>query len=95
MKMTPEQKKIWVDALRSGEFEQGQHQLCCIDDDDRKYYCCLGVANEIFDFGYEDDIAYLHNHYALLDMDDQGKLADMNDVGKSFAEIADWIEENL
>ena len=33
----------WVDALRSGEFAQGQKALC--DADGR--HCCLGVAAEL------------------------------------------------
>lgn len=33
----------WVDALRSGNFRQGQGTLCT----GGRYYCCLGVACEI------------------------------------------------
>lgn len=40
--MKPEIKKLWVKALRSGEYEQGTHQLV----KDNKY-CCLGVLCEI------------------------------------------------
>jgi hypothetical protein len=38
-----ENVRKWVDALRSGEYEQGKMCLC------NKYnkYCCLGVACEI------------------------------------------------
>jgi hypothetical protein len=43
MIMNPEIKKQWVDALRSGEYEQGRGQLC---DSDNKY-CCLGVLSEL------------------------------------------------
>jgi len=35
--------KLWLKALRSGEFRQAQNQLR----DDRKF-CCLGVACEVF-----------------------------------------------
>lgn len=43
MTMKPEFKKVWVEALRSGEFKQGQ--LALRERDGRKYeYCCIGVA---------------------------------------------------
>lgn len=35
-------KKIWVDALRSGEYSQGQHRLRTDDN-----FCCLGVLCEL------------------------------------------------
>jgi hypothetical protein len=41
-KMNRRVKKKWVEALRSGEFEQGQGALCR----DGKY-CCLGVLSEL------------------------------------------------
>lgn len=40
--MKPEIKEMWVKALRSGEYEQGMHQLVA----DNKY-CCLGVLCDI------------------------------------------------
>ena len=39
--------KRWVDALRSGEYNQGEGFLCRIDANGRKYHCCLGVLCEI------------------------------------------------
>jgi len=49
--MKPEIKKIWVEALRSGKYKQGQKYLCrTINGEDR--FCCLGVlAHECVD-GY-------------------------------------------
>jgi len=38
--MKPEIKKLWVDALRSGEYKQGKGVL--YDGDDNSY-CCIGV----------------------------------------------------
>jgi len=43
--MTPEQEKhveMWLAALRSGEFRQGEGALCY-----NNRYCCLGVAAEL------------------------------------------------
>lgn len=46
---TPNRENIrkWVDALRSGEFEQGRSRLRH-NDRDRDRYCCLGVACEVY-----------------------------------------------
>ena len=45
--MKEEIKNIWVSALRSGEFEQGQGALCSVtskeDNTLDSKYCCLGV----------------------------------------------------
>lgn len=38
-----------------------------------------------------DDLAILWD----LDLNTQKQLAELNDAGQSFAQIADWIEENL
>ncbi len=49
-KMNPEVKKSWVDALRSGDYEQGRGGLR-IDDD----YCCLGVLCDLFAKAHQMD----------------------------------------
>lgn len=41
---TQEARKLWTDALRSGEYEQGK---CVLRTTDNKY-CCLGVACEVY-----------------------------------------------
>lgn len=40
MKMFKEDKEAWLDALRSGEYQQDQYQLYRAESDG---YCCLGV----------------------------------------------------
>lgn len=40
-------KRKWVNALRSGEYEQGTDHLMQMDDDGNKTFCCLGVAMDI------------------------------------------------
>lgn len=51
-KHTPEQaRKLWVEALRSGEYQQGEGFLCMPrndDDESHNEFCCLGVACELF-----------------------------------------------
>lgn len=102
----PNQQK-WVDALRSGEYEQGKEYL----EDDNKY-CCLGIACSIAE---ENGIAVNKNIDGSLSgftlrfqtqaqewlgiIDDIGRyqctsLARLNDDGSSFLEIADVIEKH-
>lgn len=38
--MKPEIKKLWVEALRSGDYAKGQYQL---RSNQGKNFCCLGV----------------------------------------------------
>ena len=101
--MDKELKAKWVEALRSGEYEQADGVLKCDTG-----YCCLGVLREVAgpDSMREDD------HELLLHREDadrigidyamQKRLSHMNDGWQkgeirkhSFAEIADYIEANL
>lgn len=97
--MKAEFKQKWIEALRSGRFKQTKQVLKCDG-----AYCCLGVLQTVSremgtavskDPGDE----YLRPTTALkklgLDFQDQVDLAAMNDEGKSFKEIADYIEEKL
>lgn len=109
--MDPKVKADWLAALRSGEFEQGKGHLnknglyCCLgvlcevairsgqevqriksNVDGTTYYD--GVSSFPADSIYRWAGMYNSYKYEL-------KLASMNDEGKSFQEIADWIEENL
>ena len=86
--MDKELKEKWVAALRSGDY--GQTTGCLVDG---RGHCCLGVLCEVAGFG-------LHFWTELLSRGGppartQRELALMNDNGKSFEQIADWIEENL
>lgn len=42
--MNKEIKKLWVDALRSGSYEQGKG---CLNNADDGTFCCLGVLCDI------------------------------------------------
>lgn len=44
--MKKDLKKRWVEALRSGDYEQGDGALCRIYGDNA-LYCCLGVLVEL------------------------------------------------
>ncbi|MBR1122147.1 hypothetical protein JQ628_11530 [Bradyrhizobium lablabi] len=110
--MDAELKAKWVEALRSGRYEQDSGSLISRVGR-RSSFCCLGVLcdtqgtqwGEIGDAGLLDGIevrdagrSYL-SPFALarfgLDESQQQKLAGMNDAGRSFDEIADYIEANL
>ncbi len=104
-------KRLWVDALRSGEYVQGKHLLR--DSADR--FCCLGVLCNIHAqehpkiaaaqnypgryMGYMGDLPRPVYEWAGLDRNDP-KIADnylslLNDNGRTFPEIADLIEKHL
>ena len=123
--MKPQAKKLWLQALRSGDYPQCEAML---HNDDG--YCCLGVLQDIKrgpgvewhpaisesrSFGtvpltieknprlYDDGDGW-HGVRVLtprfmrqvgLTGKDQSHLTGMNDAGRSFGEIADWIEANL
>ncbi len=42
--INPDFKKQWVEALRSGKFNQGNGKLLSVTSETKEYYCCLGVA---------------------------------------------------
>lgn len=110
-KLEPEFKAKWVEALRSGKYEQGWRGLY---DKDHNRYCCLGVACFILGVKYHNlsDKTYptrimsnvipeqlISNNLILnsLTHKNDGYISNFNPSGKiwSFNEIADWIEENL
>jgi len=97
----------WVTALRSGEFPQGRGNLkndagyCCLG-----VACVIEKIDPSLLFGKcfpsvgwlpEDTLLYIkgtigekfYSHHL------EGTLASMNDSGKTFLEIADWIEANV
>jgi hypothetical protein len=100
--MDAELKKRWVAALRSGEFKQGRGLLR-----DGDQYCCLGVLCSVAGIPISEDGsdaltddgksgAYAPIRDVLGEKASPFDLAMMNDMDrKSFAQIADYIEEHL
>lgn len=103
-------KQKWIDALRSGKYMQGRYRLRNNFHDLVPKFCCLGVLCEVAgvprkDDGYTSAIyPYVTIHSLSKDLTDkfhistaeEGTLIAMNDeLYKTFAEIADYIEENL
>ena len=86
----------WVDALRSGKYEQGKLSLF----KDGKY-CCLGVLQELQDKATPGQCPYLSLDVATrLGITANGEfglekrtLVSLNDAPIPFPEIADKIEE--
>jgi len=104
--MNEEVKNRWVEALRSGEYEQGADYLCSTDNK----FCCLGVLVDIqadgdwvlpegeTEWEFKGDRMMIH--FSLreklgITMHEARKLSSKNDEGYSFQEIADIIEYDL
>lgn len=105
--MTQEQRDAWCNALRSGEYRQGEGALRRRRNGEDQY-CCMGVLCDVIapDKWDPDELGffYLWNNnqstgrvpVSLIPKLIQGDLIGMNDTDlKSFAEIADWIEQNV
>lgn len=100
--MKADLKRKWIKALRSGKYEQGRERLRSPHG-----FCCLGVLCDIVDpskwserklqgFSYLGRIATLPPElFSAQDLTASSQLIVMNDSGKSFAEIADYIEANI
>ncbi len=93
-------QKRWLAALRSGKYKQGRLRLRSGDN-----FCCLGVLCDVYDpkeWGEYGTYDYAHNMPPLdvlikccLTPSFAHALAEANDKGKSFSEIADMIEERF
>jgi hypothetical protein len=64
--MNPQIKQKWVDALRSGKYQQTQRRL-----HDENGFCCLGVLCDLY--GKENNVEWDltnngHNVYVFQDM---------------------------
>ena len=100
-------KNLWVDALRSGEYNQTTHQL-----EDKEGYCCLGVLCKVgekegipvdtdssgelegVDLTEQVDILEWSGTSQFDQSGAQNILIGMNDDGKTFEEIADHIDNH-
>ena len=79
-----ENRKVWLEALRSGKYKQCRYNL---RNEDK--FCCLGVAGEIFNLSWYDLI------YKKLGLSKSqtGTLIFANDhLEKPFEYIADMVE---
>jgi hypothetical protein len=100
--LDPKFKARWVKALRSGEFKQARERLASPSG-----YCCLGVACQIEGIDFDPDEIWPPSTFSSIHnlerkppnsgtfLTARSFLAHLNDSGKPFSEIADYIEANL
>ena len=101
--MKPAIKKLWLDALRSGEYEQCKGKL-----HDGEGFCCLGVLYDVAvdgwwtkngewvtDTGNGSSLSFSLLLKLRLLEEIQSAAIRTNDDGATFAEIADWLETVL
>jgi hypothetical protein len=87
--MKTEIKKLWVDALRSREYEQAQGYLRVELDSEGKTTgnCCLGVLCEI---AVKNDVIERATHPGV-----QGYLSSMNSYDDDDEEYPSYVENSL
>jgi hypothetical protein len=103
-------KKKWLKALRSGDYQQGEAYLKNKSWDEATEYCCLGVACEVAGakINMKKYPNFIESGCGirgikkvpkvLIGGEDNkvtDRLASMNDSGRGFKAIANWIEKNL
>jgi hypothetical protein len=108
--MDKELKVKWIEALRSGKYQQNRYSLRNTHDSDNPKFCCLGVLADIQDAKWRDDDRPIINREVAshrkggwinesfsggLSFMQQEHLSELNDGGSSFTQIADYIEKNL
>lgn len=109
-KLTPEEKKLWIDALKSGKYKQCRGMLCgyIYDDATNQYidvvgHCCIGVFAKVIipnhkltpGANHDDDVVY-DALITRVGNAHQETLLHMNDSQRlDFKTIAKWIKDNL
>ena len=103
-------KAQWLAALRSGQYKQTTGVLRAKEDDHNPRYCCLGVLCDVLSsdawasderYGGDSELfgwrQLRSNQISVpgLTIQEANRLVKLNDEGKSFAEIADYIEEKM
>lgn len=106
--MNPSFKKLWTDALESGEYTQAEGVLY----DGEGNHCCLGVlrhvvtgrnrgCDDLVELDYPVDPTegtFLNERFEKkvgINKEVQCKLSKMNDAKVPFNEIATWIKKYL
>lgn len=102
MNLTEQQKRDWIDALRSGLYRQTRGMYKTLRSGEAGFnFCCLGVLCELNGIDARNDLSKrvvflnraLGHHYNKGDSY-IGYLIALNDVEKkTFAQIADEIEK--
>lgn len=102
--------KHWIAALRSGKYQQGRAALKRENEFNFASFCCLGVLCDLAakDGGEQWHGKYYGNsgglwafppdtmvEFMVSDSEKFRTLAHMNDQGKTFDQIADYIEREI
>ena len=108
--MNKQVKKLWLKALRSGEYKQGKHRLVTRRPDVTDEFCCLGVLQSLYYSDHNEvyktkqfDRSYLTvkaAKWAEVDHQIMQNLSNKNDgymlpKNQSFKQIANYIEKHL
>jgi hypothetical protein len=104
----PELKSKWVEALRSGRYHQGQ---ACLRDEQDRFCCLGVLADLLDSSRWKSgkEMPDLRDNYLwaghdgflpesevdAIGLERQDVFSRLNDSGKSFAQIADYIERKL
>ncbi len=106
--MNQQVKQKWVDALKSGDYQQTRATL-----KDQSGFCCLGVLCDLYSKETGEDwvqdgrdyypptavcewAGFVNTYNPKVEYGEERlSLADLNDNGKSFKEIAAIIQEQL
>lgn len=98
-------KKHWIQALRSGNYKQDRIYLCdCFDvlaeviGAEKKINCDGQVSYSLKNYvgvTSSDCTTVVPTDWLGIPQYKITKLVDMNDTGRPFSEIADWIEANV
>ena len=106
--MNIEDKNEWIEALTSGEYKQGKSYLCTKSG---QFCCLGVLADLHDDFdqefgewskGHAKTIEGFSSYPPRVWIEDRGlkdsqvdTLVSMNDAGRDFFEIANWIRNNV
>lgn len=90
--MSPDLKAGWSAALRSGKYTQGKGFLMHGDK-----HCALGVLHSVFRRSQSDSFAVSWPQLRDLGLtsNEANRVVAMSEAGKSFPEIADYIDTAL
>lgn len=89
--LTAEECQLWINDLRSDEYKQCKARLKS-KNQHGEYYCCLGVLETTQNKCRNGPFVL---STSVLNCVTQTTLAEMNDNGTSFEDIADYIEERI
>lgn len=100
-----ENRKEWIESLRSGEYDQGNEALATTypGSDDEPNFCCLGVycamqgtPNEVMHFRHwpEEVGVDIEKKVGIVEFEIEF-LAELNDHGVPFTGIADVIQSDF